>query len=74
MEYGIKNKIKYTTLQIRSILVKGNKQKMTKMAPTRIPPGMGNGLERAYSNGKFIYYWLQNQRTNISVLLVPYTG
>ena len=60
MEYGIKNKIKYTTLQIRSILVKGNKQKNTKMAPTRIPPGgMGNGLERAYSKGNFIYYLLQ---------------
>ena len=55
MEYGIKNKIKNTTLQIRSILVKGNKQKMTKMAPTRIPPGgMGNGLERAYSKEDFI--------------------
>ena len=55
MEYGINNKIKYTTLQIRSILVKGNKQKMTKMAPTRIPPGgMGNGLERAYSKEDFI--------------------
>ena len=55
MEYGINNKIKYTTLQIRSILVKGNKQKTTKMAPTRIPPrGMGNGLERAYSKNYFI--------------------
>ena len=39
MEYVINNKIKYTTLQIRSILVKGNKQRTTKMAPTRIPPG-----------------------------------
>ena len=55
MEDGIKNKIKYTTLQIRSILVKGNKQKTTKMALTRIPPGgMGNGLERAYSKDDFI--------------------
>ena len=55
MEYGIKNKIKYTTLKIRSILVKGNKQKTTKMAPTRIPlGGMGNGLERAYSKDDFI--------------------
>ena len=55
MEYGINNKIKYTTLQIRSILVKGNKQRTTKMAPTRIPPGgMGNGLERAYSKDDFI--------------------
>ena len=55
MEYGIKNKIKYTTLQIRSILVKGNKQRTTKMAPTLIPPGgMGNGLERAYSKDGFI--------------------
>ena len=55
MEYGINNKIKYTTLQIRSILVKGNKQKTTKMAPTQIPPGgMGNGLERAYSKNDFI--------------------
>ena len=55
MEYGIKkNKIKYTTLQIKSILVKGNKQRTTKMAPTRIPPrGMGNGLERAYSKDDF---------------------
>ena len=55
MEYGIKNKIKYTTLQIRSILLKGNKQTKTKKAPTRIPPGgMGNGLERAYSKDDFI--------------------
>ena len=55
MEYGIKNKIKYTTLQIRSILVKGNQQKMTKMASMRMPPGgMGNGLERAYSKEDFI--------------------
>ena len=55
MEYGINNKIKYTTLQIRSILVKGNKQKKMKKAPTRIPPGgMGNGLERAYSKDDFI--------------------
>ena len=55
MEYGINNKIKYTTLQIRSTLVKGNKQKKTKMALTRIPPGeMGNGLERAYSKDDFI--------------------
>ena len=55
MEYGINNKIKYTTLKIRSILVKGNKQKKTKMASTQIPPGgMGNGLERAYSKDDFI--------------------
>ena len=55
MEYGIKNKTKYTTLKIRSILVKGNKQRTKKMAPTRIPPGgMGNGLERAYSKDDFI--------------------
>ena len=55
MEYGINNKIKYTTLQIISILLKGNKQKKTKKAPTRIPPrGMGNGLERAYSKDDFI--------------------
>ena len=55
MEYGIKNNIKYNTLQIRSILVKGNNQKKAKMAPTRIPPGgMGNGLERAYSKNDFI--------------------
>ena len=55
MEYGINNNIKYTTLQIRSILVKGNKQRMMKMALTRIPPGgMGNGLERAYSKDDFI--------------------
>ena len=55
VEYEINNKIKYTTLQIRSILVKGNKHKKTKKAPTRIPPGgMGNGLERAYSKDDFI--------------------
>ena len=55
MEYGIKNKSKYTTLQIKSILVKGNKQRTTKVASTRIPPGgMGNGLERAYLNDDFI--------------------
>ena len=75
MEYGINNKIKYTTLQIRSILVRGNKQKTTKMAPTWIPPGgMGNGIERTYSQGNFIYYLLQYQRTDILVLLGPYTG
>ena len=55
MKYGINNKIKYTTLKIKSILVKGIKQKMTKMAPTQIPlGGMGNGLERAYSKDDFI--------------------
>ena len=57
MEYGINNKIKYTTLQVRSILVKKKyKQKeRRKMAPTRIPPGgMGNGLERANSKSDFI--------------------
>ena len=55
MEYGIKNKIKYTTLQISSILAKGNNKKMTKMASTRIPPGgMGNGLERAHSKDDII--------------------
>ena len=26
---------------------------------------MGNGLERAYSKNDFIYYWLQNQKTEI---------
>ena len=37
-----------------------------KKAPTQIPPGgMGNGLERAYSKNDFIYYWLQNQKTEI---------
>ena len=62
MEYGINNKVKYTTLQIRSMLVKKrNKKKATKMALTQIPPGgIGNGLERAYSKDNFIYYWLQN--------------
>ena len=41
------------------MLVKGNKQKSMKKAPTQIPPGgMGNGLERAYSKDNFIYYWL----------------
>ena len=55
MEYGINNKIKYTTLQIRSILVKKEKAENDEMAPTRIPPGgMGNGLERAYSKDDFI--------------------
>ena len=45
MEYEINNRIKYTTLQIRSMLVeKINKQKATKRAPTQIPPGgMGMG-------------------------------
>ena len=37
-----------------------------KRAPTQIPPGgMGNRLGRAYSKNDFIYYWLQNQRTEI---------
>ena len=56
MEYGINNKIKYTTLQVRSIIVEKKKaKKRRKMAPTRIPPGgMGNGLERANSKSDFI--------------------
>ena len=39
MEYGISNKIKYTTLQIRSILVKGNKQKRRKWHRRESPQG-----------------------------------
>ena len=66
MEYGIKNKIKYTTLQIRSILLKGNKQKMTKMAPTRIPPGgWGMGSKEPIQR-RILLQWLQYQSTDKS--------
>ena len=44
MEYGIDNKSKYTTLQIRTTL--DCKKKDTDANP---PGGMGNGLERDYS-------------------------
>ena len=65
MEYGINKKIKYTTSQIISILVKGNERKTTKMAPTRIPPrGMGNGLERAYIQRMTLLQRLQYQSTD----------
>ena len=77
MEYGINNEMNYPTLQIISKIVlkkKGNEEKHEK-TPTQIPPGgMGKGLERPYSKGKFIYYLLQYQRTDISVLLSPYIG
>ena len=64
MEYGINNKIKYTTLQIRSILVKGNKQKTMKMAPTRIPPGgWGMGSKEPIQR-MILLKRLQHQSTN----------
>ena len=56
MEYGIDFKSKYTTLHISTTTLDwkkmNEKQKMTR---TQIPPGgMGNGLERAYSELFFI--------------------
>ena len=40
VEYEINNKIKYTTLKIRSMLVKKiNRKKATKRTPTQIPQG-----------------------------------
>ena len=55
MEYGINNYIKYTTLQIISILVKGNKVENDENGTDANPlGGMGNGLERAYSKDDFI--------------------
>ena len=44
MEYGIKNKIKYTTLQIRSIIVTGNKQKNDENGTDANPPQGGWGM------------------------------
>ena len=69
MEYGIDNKSKYTTLQIRTTLdCKRKERKAKKKTRTQIPPrGMGSGLERAYSKKIFFYYyWLQYQQTEIS--------
>ena len=56
MEYENNNELKYTTLQIRSMLYLRNmNKKAKKRTRTQIPPGgMGNGLERAYSKIIFI--------------------
>ena len=50
MEDGIDFKSKYTTLQISTMLDWKNMNEKQKMKRTQIPPGgMGNGIERAYS-------------------------
>ena len=50
MEYGNDFKSKYTTLQISTMLDWKNMNEKQEMTQTQIPPGgMGNGLERAYS-------------------------
>ena len=50
MEYGIDFKTNYTTLQISTMLDWKKMNEKQKMTRTQIPPGgMGNGLERAYS-------------------------
>ena len=64
MEYGINKKIKYTTLQIISILVKGNKQKMTKMAPTRIPQGGWGMGSKEPIKSMILLQMLQHQSTD----------
>ena len=50
MEYGNDFKSKYTTLHISTTLYWKKMNEKQKMTWTQIPPrGMGNGLERAYS-------------------------
>ena len=50
MEYGNDFKLKYTTLHISTRLYWKKMNEKQKMTQTQIPPGgMGNGLERAYS-------------------------
>ena len=50
MEYGNYFKSNYTTLQISTMLYWKKMNKKQKMTQTQIPQGgMGNGLERAYS-------------------------
>ena len=68
LEYKINNKINYTTLQIRSILVwKEMSRKRWKGHRRKSPQGgMEKGLKRGYSKNSFIYYWLQYQWTKIS--------
>ena len=55
MEYGIDNKLKYTTLHIiTTIDCEKKEQKAKKQTRTEIPPGgMGSGLERPYSKNIF---------------------
>ena len=55
MEYGIDFMSKYTTLQINTTVEKKDERKAKKKTRTQIPlGGMGNGLERAYSELYFI--------------------
>ena len=55
MEYGINNKIKYTTLQIRSILVKGNKHKNDENGTDANPPkGDGEWARKSLFKNNFI--------------------
>ena len=57
MEYGIDNKSKYTTLQIRTMLdYKKKRNEKQKKIRTQIPAGgMVNRLERAYLKGPIIF-------------------
>ena len=77
MEYGIDNKSKYTTLQIRTMLDCNKKRtKRKKNTQTQIPPGgMGSGLERAYSkNIFFIIIDYDIRKLKYQKPLGPYTG
>ena len=77
MEYGIDNKSKYTTLQIRTTLdCKKKSNEKQKKTRTQIPPGgMGRGLKRAYSkNILFIIIGYNISKLKYQKHLGPYTS
>ena len=76
MEYEIDNESKYTTLQIRAMLVWKDMNKKLKKGHWRKSPhgGMGNRLERAYSKNIFIIIGYNLSKLKYQKLLGPYTG
>ena len=66
MEYGIDNKSKYTTLQIRTTLDCKNKEWKTKKK-TQTPKEDGERARKSLLKKYFLYYYLlQYQKTEIS--------
>ena len=71
MEYEIDNESKYTTLQIRYMLVWKDMSKKLKIDTDANPPrGMVNRLERAYSKGPFLFIssYLKYQKIGVDAL------
>ena len=65
MEYETDNELKHTTLQISTTLDLKKMNEKQKMTRTQIPPGgMGNGLERVYSE-LFLLPAVQYQQTDM---------